>query len=385
MKVQYSYLQEQFSPEPPKMRVPYVDLPKGTLAEEILLSLREALKVCAFTLGPEVAEFEEKMAGLCGTRFAIGVNSGTDALFLSLKALGVGPGDEVITVPNTFVATVGAIVAAGGRPAFVDVADDYNMDPAKLEGAITPRTRAVIPVHLTGNPADMPRILAIAQRHNLWVIEDAAQAIGASIDGKPAGSFGITGCFSLHPLKNLNVWGDGGFITTSDPDLDRRLRLLRNHGLADRDHVEAFGYNSRLDTVQAIVALGLLPHLSAITEARARNARFYDEALRELGEYIRIPPRKPHVKQVFHTYVVQAQGRDRLHQFLNSNGVEAKVHYPLPLHLQKAAASLGYKRVDLPVGEAQAQSILTLPVHQHLTQDQLDYVVASVRRFYKGR
>ncbi len=382
MKVGYSYLLQQFDVRPGKMKVSYMDLPRGTNATDILRALREQLKVCNFTLGPEVGEFEAKFAALHGTRQAIGVNSGTDALFLTMKAVGIGPGDEVITVPNSFIATVAAIANTGARPVFVDVGDDYNIKPDLIEEAITPRTRAILPVHLTGNPADMPRIVEIAQRYGLLVIEDACQAVSASINGKPVGSFGISGCFSLHPLKNLNVWGDGGVVTTDSDELAEKLRLMRNHGLKNRDECEFFAYNSRLDTVQAIVALRLMPALEAATEARIRHARVYDEAFSQLGELIKVPPRKAQVRQVFHTYVVQAKDRDNLHEYLCSNGVEAKVHYPIPIHLQKASRYLGYKEGDFPLCEAQARSIITLPVHQHLTEIQLEYVVGKVGEFY---
>lgn len=367
MKVRYSYLETQFAD-----------------AEDILASIRELLKTGAFTLGPAVEEFERRFAALCGARHAIGVNSGTDALILILKALGIGAGDEVITAPNSFIATAGAIAMAGARPVFVDVADDYNIDPALIERAITPRTRAILPVHLTGNPAAMPAILDIAERHGLHVIEDAAQAIGAAIDGRPAGSWGIAAEFSLHPLKNLNVWGDGGVVVTNSDDLARQIRLLRNHGLRSRDEAVVFGYNSRLDTLQAIVACHLIDKLEGITDARIRHAQAYDAALGSIDGAVRIPGRPHNVRQVYHTYVIQARDRDRLAEFLAGWGIETKVHYPIPIHLQPAAASLGCQRGDFPVCEAQAGSIITLPVHQDLSADQQDCVCAAIREFYCG-
>ena len=382
MKVGYSYLLQQFDVRPGKMKVSYMDLPMGTNATDILRALREQLKVCNFTLGPEVGEFEAKFAALHGTKQAIGMNSGTDALFLTMKAVGIGPGDEVVTVPNSFIATAAAIANTGARPVFVDAGDDYNINPDLIEEAITPRTRAILPVHLTGNPADMPRIMEIAHRYGLQVIEDACQAVSASINGKPVGSFGVSGCFSLHPLKNLNVWGDGGVVTTDSDELAEKLRLMRNHGLKNRDECEFFAYNSRLDTVQAIVGLRLMPALEAATEARIRHARVYDEAFSQLGELIKVPPRKAQVRQVFHTYVVQVKDRDNLHEYLCSNGVEAKIHYPIPIHLQEACRYLGYKEGDFPQCEAQARSIITLPVHQHLTEIQLEYVAGKVGEFY---
>ncbi len=265
----------------------------------------------------------------------------------------------------------------------MDVNDEYNMDPDLLEDAITPKTRAIIPVHLTGSPANMPKIMDIANKHNLYVIEDAAQAINASIDGKATGSFGISGCFSLHPLKNLNVWGDGGVIVTDSKELHDKLMLLRNHGEKNRDECVFWGYNSRLDTLQAIVANRLMNDLEDITNTRIRNARIYDEALSELSDYVTLPPRKSSVKQVFHTYVIRVKDRNKLYRYLLENGIEAKIHYPIPLHLQEASRYLGYKEGDFPVCEAQARSIITLPVHQHLTDDQLAYVIDTMRKFYR--
>lgn len=384
MKVEYSYLLEQFKAEESEVKVKYVDLPRQANVKAILDDIKEILlKTGQFTLGQPVTEFESKFARLCQTKYAVGVNSGTDALFLAMRALNIGPGDEVITAPDSFIATAGAIANTGARPVFVDVNEEYNINADLIEEAITPSTRAIIPVHLTGNPADMPKIMDIATRHNLYVIEDACQAVQASIDQKPVGSFGIAGCFSFHPLKNLNVWGDGGIITMNSKEIYDQLILLRNHGLKNRDEVELFAYNSRLDTLQAIVALQLLQVLDEITDARIRNAKRYDEALSDLTEYVVIPPRKSHVKQVYHTYVIQAKERDKLVAYLAKQGIETKVHYPIPIHLQKASEYLGYKEGDFPVCEAQAKSIITLPVHQHLSDEQLDYVIDNIRKFYK--
>lgn len=383
MKVGYSYLVEQFSVGEKEVKVKYIDLPKQAHAEDMLSDIKELLlKTGQFTLGPQVNEFETRFAQLCQTKYAIGVNSGTDALFLSMKALNIGSGDEVITAPNSFIATTASIANAGAKPVFVDINDEYNIDPDLIEDAITPRTKAIMPVHLTGSPADMPKIMDIANRRNLYVIEDAAQAVSASIDGKPVGSFGNTGCFSFHPLKNLNVWGDGGIIVTNSKEPFDKIILLRNHGLKNRDECEVFSYNSRLDTLQAIVANRLMNDLDEITNTRIRNARIYDEALSKLGDCVTIPPRKGNVKQVFHTYVIQAKDRNKLYQYLVENGIEAKIHYPVPIHLQEASEYLGYKEGDFPVCEAQARSIITLPVHQHLTDDQLAYVVDTIKKFY---
>lgn len=381
----HSYLLEQFSVDQKKVKVKYIDLPKQSHAEDMLNDIKELLlKTGQFILGPQVGEFESKFAKLCQTKYAIGLNSGTDALFLSMKALKIGTGDEVITAPNSFIATAASIANVGAKPVFVDINDEYNIDPDLIEGAITPRTKAIIPVHLTGNPADMPRIMDIAKKHNLYVIEDSAQAVGASISGKSVGSFGNSGCFSFHPLKNLIVWGDGGAVVTNSKELFDKIILLRNHGLRNRDESEIFAYNSRLDTLQAIVALRLMEDLDEITNARLRNAKIYDEALAKLTEYITLPIRKNNVKQVFHTYIVRVKYRDKLYRYLLENGIEAKVHYPVPIHLQQASEYLGYKEGDFPVCEAQARSIITLPVHQHLTKEQLAYVIDSIKKFYKA-
>jgi aminotransferase EvaB len=364
MQVRYSYLDRQFAD-----------------AEPYLNDVRQLVMSGDFTLGKPLAEFEARFAQLLGLPYAVGVGSGTDALMLSLKVLGVGPGDEVITTPNTFVATVGAIAMTGARPVFVDNTDEYTIDVTKIEAAISPRTTAILPVHLTGCPADMPAIMAIAGRHGLLVVEDAAQAILASIDGQLVGSWGATAGFSLHPLKNLNVWGDGGVIVTRSRDLYERLRLHRNHGLANRDEVEVWGYNCRMDTLQAVVANRLIGQTQAITERRIANAQRFDEALAGVPEIV-IPPRRRGFKQVYHTYVVRAAQRDRLFQHLVDRGIEVKIHYPIPLHLQKAAAFLGYRQGDFPVCEAHCRSIITLPAHQHLTGAEMDYIIEAVRAFY---
>lgn len=362
--------------------VKYLDLPQQFRDEALRALLMEQFEACQFIMGREVEEFERNFSSLCGTTYAVGLNSGTDALFLALKALGVGPGDEVITAPNSFVASTGAIIAAGARPVFVDVAVDYNIDVNLIEAAITEKTRAILPVHLTGNPADMEAIMEIAGKHKLFVVEDAAQAVMASIKGKRVGSFGDAGCFSLHPLKNLNACGDGGVLTTNSDEVFEKMRLLRNHGLRNRDEIEIFGYNSRLDTIQAVVANYGLSQLEFITSQRVKNAQMYDRALKELAGFVTVPPRKDEVEQVFHTYVVRVKRRDDLILYLNNNGVETKIHYPIPIHLQKPCRQFGYKEGAFPVCEQQAGEILSLPVHHHLTEDQIYYVVDLVKKFY---
>ena len=368
MEVRYSYLEEQFAHP-----------------EEILRDLKDQLKRCQFTFGAELDEFESKFATLCKVKYAIGVGTGTDGLFLSMKALGIGAGDEVITAPNSFIATAGAIVATGARPVFFDVNEEFNINHDLIEDAITKRTKCILPVHYAGAPADMYKIMEIGKRCGLPVVEDACQAISASINGQLAGTFGMTGGFSLHPLKNLNVWGDGGVVVTHSDEMYNKLILLRNHGLKNRDEVEIFGYNSRLDTIQAIVGNHLIRDIEFITNARIRNALQYDRAFSDLSEFIALPPRKANVKHVYHLYMFQTKDRDRLLAYLIENGIEAKIHYPIPIHLQRAARCFGYKEGDFPVCEAQSKSILTLPVHQHLTDDQVSYVVDHVKKFYKTK
>ena len=366
MKVEYSYLKQQFA-----------DI------EPYLAEIRALVKTGDFTLGRALTDFEERFADLIGVPYAIGVGTGTDALILSLQIHKIGPGDEVITSPNTFVATVGAIAMVGARPVFVDNNEEFTIDVNKIEEAITPRTKAIIPVHLTGCPANMPEIMEIAKRHNLLVIEDAAQAILAAIDHQCVGSWGIATGFSLHPLKNLNIWGDGGVIVTRSKELRDKLRLFRNHGLETRNEIAFWGYNCRLDTLQAVVANRLLNQVHDITEQRIANAKRYDTSLAALSNFIKTPPRRANFKQVYHTYVLRAKDRNNLYHYLLKSGIEAKIHYPIPMHLQKAAASLGYKKGDFPVCEADCEEIITLPVHQHLTTDQLDYVVDTIHKFYK--
>lgn len=368
MRVPYSYLDQQFAE-----------------VDEYLDDIRTLVQSGDFTLGTPVQEFERRFAELSGIPYAIGVSSGTDALALSLKAVGVLPGDEVITTPNTFIATVGAITMVGASPIFVDNNNVYTIDANLIEAAITPRTKALLPVHLSGYPADMPAIMEIANRHQIPVIEDAAQAIQASIDGKPVGSWGETAGFSLHPLKNLNVWGDGGVIVTRSAEMRDKLHLLRNHGLSSRDEVAIWGQNNRLDSLQAVVANRLIDQVSSITDRRIANAKRFDNGLADLDEHITIPPRLPSIKQVYHTYVIMVSYRDEILANLLENGIDAKVHYPIPLHLQKAAAHLGHKPGDFPVCEEHCRTILTLPVHQHLTNEQIDYTIETIHAFYQGK
>jgi len=334
-----------------------------------------------FTLGKPVEDFEQAICALTGARYCIGVGSGTDAIFLSLKAAGIGPGDEVITSPYTFYATVGAIATAGARPVFADIGPDLNLDPACVEAVLTSKTRAIVPVHWSGLPCAMDGLWRLAERHNLKIVEDACHALCASYQGKMAGRLGWTGCFSLHPLKNLNVWGDGGFIVTDQTEARDRLMLLRNHGLLDRDTCGVWAYNSRLDSLQAVVASHLLQKLPHITASRQANARRLDELLVGLAQ-ITLPVRPPDRVQVFHLYCLQAERRDELVAFLQEQGVDAKIHYPVPMHLQPAAAELGYRKGDFPRAESVCASVMSLPVHEFVDSEAVESMAARIKEFY---
>lgn len=368
------------------MRVPFTYLDKQFAhPDKYYKALTQTVKNGDFTLGKKLIEFETKFAKKVGVKYAIGVNSGTDALYLSMKALGIGKGHQVITAPNSFIATAATIALTGATPVFVDIRNDYNIDPNQIESAINSKTRAILPVHLTGIPADMYPILEIAKKHKLWVIEDAAQSALAKYDGKYVGTFGITGAFSLHPLKILHVWGDGGIITTNDKHLAGKLRLWRNHGLVDRDHCEFFAHNSRLHTIQAAIAITVFSQLEGFIAKRRKIAHLYDSLLKLLHPWVQLPNlqiQKAPISSTYTTYVIQVKKRERLIKFLNSKGIEVKVHYPVPIHLQKAAKYLGYKKGDFPFCEKQADTILSLPCHQYLSVADVHYVCESIKEFY---
>ena len=365
MRVPFSYLDRQFEN-----------------IDDYLNDIKGFVKTGDFTLGSQLIEFEQRFAEMCKQPFAIGVASGTDALILSLKILGIGPGDEVVTTPMTFIATVGAIAMTGARPVFVDSEDGFVIDPSKIEAAITPKTKALMPVAYTGNVPDMAAIVQIAHKYNLFIVEDTCQAIAASFNDQMVGSWGETACFSLHPLKNLNVWSDGGLIVTRSNDLAEKLRLYRNHGLINRDESVIFGHNSRLDTLQAVIGNRLIRQVDFITSKRIANAKLYDDAFANLREFIHVPERRAGVKHVYHLYMVRVQRRNELLAFLKQNGIEAKIHYPTPIHLQGASQYLGYKKGDFPKCEADCQQIITLPAHQHLTDDEIAYTIEKVQSFY---
>lgn len=368
------------------MRVPYVDVAAQhrALEPELLEAIQRVLEHGHFVLGEEVEQFEAAFAALCGTQHAVALNSGTDALVLALRALGIGRGDEVITAPNSFVATAGAIVLAGATPVFADVRDDYNIDPDAVAAAITPRTRAILPVHLTGRPADMTPLLELSRRHGLALVEDAAQAVLAEYRGRRVGSFGAIGCFSLHPLKTLGGVGDAGVATTDDEGLAGRLRVLRNIGLASRDDCAVWSGNSRLDTIQAVVLLVKLRYAQAWTDARRRTAAAYRSALTDVPA-VDVPSERPHERAVYHTFVIEADDREALREGLAARGVGTAVHYPVPIHLQTAARDLGLGPGSFPIAERQAGRILSLPVYTELTDEQRAFVVDAVRDLVEER
>jgi len=367
MKVSYSYLPRQFAN-----------------ADEIWVEVKKAVMEGDFTLGPRVEKFEKEFAEYVGSKYAIGVNSGTDALRLSLIAIGVGKNktDEVITTANTFVATAGAIETAGARIRFVDCNEKYVMDVEKVEALINENTKAIMPVHYSGQPVDMEKLMRISERYNIPVIEDSCCAIDAEFRGRKCGTFGITGTFSLHPQKNLNVWSDGGLITTDSQEIRDHLCLLRNHGMRDRDHYAFYGYNSRLDTIQAVVASFLLKDVNWITNQRIKIAEQIDRGLKDLHPHVRIPRRDSFERRVYHMYMLLVEDRDSLYDFLLKKGVDAKIHYPIPLHLQEASKNLGYQNGDFPVAEKQAKEIISLPAHQHLTETEIEYIIHCVKEFY---
>lgn len=366
MKVRYSYLQEQFKNP-----------------DSIFQEIYKLLQTGEFTLGPQVKEFEERFAKLIGSQYAIGVGSGTDAIKLSLKSVGVGYGDEVITAANTFIATVGAINEVGARAVFVDCNKNYVMDTKAIEEKITEKTKAIVPVHFTGEPVEMDEVLRVADKYKLKIVEDACQSILCRYKNKTCGTFGSTGAFSLHPLKNLNVWADGGVIVTDDFELDQRLRLLRNHGLRSRDEIQLLGYNSRLDSIQAIVGNHLIDQTEWITKKRQANAKIYDKYLKQISQ-IYLPPQREGCERVYHLYMFRVAKlyRDDLVKYLQDSGIEAKIHYPIPLYCQEGLKTLGYKYGDFPETDLHAEQVLSIPVDQHLTRDQMAYVIDKIREFF---
>jgi len=360
--------------------IPFMDLKAQyeSIKDEVLSAVSATLASTQFVLGKEVAAFEEEFAAYSGGKFGIGVNSGTSALHLALLAAGIGPGDEVITVSCTFVATVAAIDYAGARPVFVDVEPQtLNMDPRQVEAAITTRTKAIMPVHLHGQPADLDPILAIARRHGLKVIEDAAQAHGAEYKGKRAGSIGDLGCFSFYPGKNLGAYGEGGMVVTNSEDYAHIIRLLRDWGQERKYHHVLKGFNYRMDGVQGAILRVKLRHLEAWTEARRQHAAYYNTLLADAG--VQTPTEMPYARHVYHVYGVRVSERDRVQEALQAKGIQTGIHYPIPVHLQKAYENFGGGRGDLPVTEKAAAELLSLPMFPELQNAQIEAVCGVVR------
>ena len=364
MKIKHNYLSEQFKN-----------------SKKIFNYIKNTVEFNDFTLGRYVELFEKEFCKYQKSKYAIGVGSGTDAIFLSLKALGIGKGDEVITPTYSFYATAGAIATSGAKPVFVDIKDDLNIDENKIEKRITKKTKAIVPVHFTGYMTNMPKLKKISKKYNLPIVEDACQSILASINNKNSGTWSDFGAFSLHPLKNINVWSDGGIIVTSNKKYYEHLKLLRNHGLSDRDNVKICGYNSRLDTLQAVVGNWLIPSAKKIANQRIKNANFYDKKLSKI-KGIKIPPRLKNYKIVYHLYIVFAERRDELLNFCKKKGIEAKIHYPIPMYRQEAMKFLKHKKGDFPVSDKHANSIISFPCDQHLSAKEMSYIVNCVKKFY---
>lgn len=366
LKINHSYLVEQFHDY-----------------KKIFKKIEKIVKFGDYTLGSEVDNFEKNLAKRTGSKFAIGVGNGTDALFLALKVFNIGNGDEVITTPYTFIATTASIVTSGAKPVFVDIKRDYNIDENKIEKAITKKTKAIMIVHWSGRPCELDKIKKICKKYKLKLIQDSCHAIDAKFKGKNIVSFGDICTFSMHPLKNLNIWGDGGFMLTQNKDVAKKIQLLRNHGLINRDRCEVFGFNSRLDTLQAAVANYKLKNkLNKITNMRIKNAKLFDKLLKK-NPKITTVKRERYLKEVFHLYQINLKERDKLAKHLNKYGIDAKVHYPTPVYLQPAAKFLKHKKGDFPVADNMAKTSLSLPVHEFVKKSDVYKVSKLINNFLK--
>jgi dTDP-4-amino-4,6-dideoxygalactose transaminase len=365
------------------MRIPFVDLREqyGEIKAELMQGINGVLEAGIFVGGEEVAGFEEEFAHYCGVRFAVGVGSGTEALHFTLLACGVGKGDEVITVPNTFIATTEAITLAGAMLVFVDIdPETYTLDATQIEGAITERTKAIIPVHLYGQPAHMEPILALAERHKLLVIEDAAQAHGAVYNGKRVGGVGVAACFSFYPTKNLGAYGDGGAVVTDDEEIAQRVMMLRDHGSRVKYRHEIEGLNSRLDTLQAAILRVKLRHVDRWNQRRQERASLYDALLKDATGVV-CPTVREGCSHVYHLYVIRTKERDRLRKHLEDRGILTGIHYPIPLHLQPAYGHLGIGEGSYPITELAAKEIISLPMYPELSREDVEIVVREIKGF----
>jgi dTDP-4-amino-4,6-dideoxygalactose transaminase len=369
------------------MNVPLLDLKAqyATLRDEMMPAMEEVMEAQWFIGGPNVTALEEAIADYSGCAKGIGVSSGTDALLISLMTLGIGEGDEVITTPFTFFATVGSIWRTGAKPVFVDIEPDtYNIDPAKIEAAITENTRAIIPVHLYGQMADMDPIMAIAEKHNLHVIEDAAQSIGSVYKGRKAGSIGTTGCFSFFPSKNLGCNGDGGMVVTNDTELAEKIAIFRNHGSQPKYFHKWVGGNFRLDALQAAALLVKLKYLDKWSDGRRANGARYDELFADCDQVVTPTIRDDNVT-IFNQYVIRVPNRDACRAFISDAGIGCDVYYPLSLHQQDCFAPLGYAEGDFPISEQAAKEVIALPIYSELTDEQIQYVAGKVKEFIAAR
>ncbi len=369
------------------MKVPMLDLNAQykPIMDDIKAEMEKVFTSHAYKLGPQVKEFEEDMQKYCNVKHAVGCASGTDAIVLALLALGIGDGDEVITTPFTFFATAGTIHRVGAKPVFVDVKPDtYNIDPDNIEAAITPKTKAIIAVHLFGQPSEMDKIMKIAKKHNLKVIEDNAQGIGAKFAGQTAGTISDIGTLSFFPSKNLGAMGDGGMCLTNSDELASKLFMLRVHGENPQYYHKWVGLNSRLDTIQAAVLLVKLRSLSGWSDARRKNAEYYFEKLRDVPQ-IKLPIIHEKAETIFHQFTLLAENRDELLEFLRSKNIGCAVYYPLPLHLQKCFSYLNHKKGDFPVTEKLTENVISIPIFSEITKEQQDYVIENIKDFYNQR
>ena len=365
------------------MKIPYINLKKQYKFErtKLLKVIDRSLKSGSWVGGKEVEKFESLISKICRTKYCVSLNSGTDALTLALYLLGVKKGDEVITPPNSFIASTAVIAHLGAKPIFVDVKSDQNIDEEKIESKISNKTKAIMPVHLTGRMCAMDKIMQISKKYNIPVVEDCAQSILSKYKNKMSGSWGHVGCFSAHPLKNLNACGDGGYLTTNDKFLYKRIKSLRTHGMDEsRDNVKSFGYVSRMDNLQAAILNFRIKELKNIIKKRRKNVDIYLENLNLNKVYF--PKEKKFEFNSYHTFVVQVDDRDRLKDFLKKKGIETAIHYPTPIHLQTASKSLGYKKGDFSETENQSKRILTLPINQYLSKKEIFYICKMINNFY---
>lgn len=365
------------------LKIPYVNLSKQWKREkrDLLKIFDKVLSKGNWVGGSEIEKFEEKIKKVCKTKYAIALNSGTDALTLGLHMLNIKKGDEVITTPNSFIASAATIAHLGAIPKFVDVLPDQNINPDLIEKSITRKTKAIMPVHLTGRVSEMKKILQISKKYKLPIIEDCAQSIGSKYMNKSSGSFGSVGCFSAHPLKNLNAIGDAGYLVTNNQEIYKKIKDLRNHGMTNRDKIESFGYVSRMDNLQAAILNYRLKNLDEVIKLRRSNVNFYKKNLNP--KFVFIPKEKKYEFNTYHTFVIQVSKRDKLRDFLKKHKIGTAIHYPIPIHLQPACKKFSYNKGDFPETEKQAEKILTLPINQFLNSSDLKYIVEKVNSFYE--